>query len=57
MMIDGLGLMNDETLDESTGIVVMTRGGKNPKKSHFAWVVTLGFWVLGFWVFWVFGKN
>ena len=27
------------------------RGGKNPKKSHFAWVVTLGFWVLGFWVF------
>jgi hypothetical protein len=24
VMIDGLGLMNDETLDESTGIVVMT---------------------------------
>ena len=24
VMIDGLGLMNDETLDESTGIVVMS---------------------------------
>ena len=33
------------------------RGGKNPKKIHFAWVVTFGFWVLGFGflVFWFFG--
>ena len=29
-------------------VVCTARGGKNPQKSHFAWVVTLGFWVLGF---------
>ena len=36
----------DKNMPDLCSYVV--RGGKNPKKFHFAWVVTFGFWVLGF---------